>query len=333
MSRRPTNICPADPAHITQAAELLRAGKLVAIPTETVYGLAADARNDAAVSAIFEAKKRPTGHPMIVHIADVSAMEQWGQDVSTTARQLAAHFWPGPLTMIVKRAPGVSDVVTGGLQTVGLRVPAHPVALAVLGQFGGGVAAPSANKHCAVSPTSAAHVQNDLGEEVAMILDGGPCRVGVESTIVDVSEPDDQVHVLRAGGVTIEAIEDAMGRKVLIGPRKQSKVRAPGTMALHYAPMAQVVLCAPEAIAHTARALVRDGARIAVLSDDPSAFDSKVLALPFPQDASAAAALLFDQLRAADKAGCTHILAVLPDETGMGRAVADRLRRAAGPRS
>ena len=177
----------ANDAAIDQAVDLLRQGRLVAFPTETVYGLGADASNPDAVLRIFLAKGRPVDHPLIVHIPNVASLDAWALSVPESAQQLAAHFWPGPLALILKKRPKVPLEVTGGQDTVGLRIPDHPIALRLLQAFGGGIAAPSANRFCRISPTHARHVQEELGDAVDMILDGGACQVGVESTIVDLS--------------------------------------------------------------------------------------------------------------------------------------------------
>ncbi|MGH9027962.1 MAG: L-threonylcarbamoyladenylate synthase, partial [Acidimicrobiia bacterium] len=185
-------------AEIDEAAAVLRGGGLVAFPTETVYGLGADAARPLAVARLYAVKRRPTGHPVIVHLPDADVIDDWAVAVPDGARRLAAACWPGPLTLLLRRAPSVLDVVTGGLDTVGVRVPAHPVAQSLLRAFGGGVAAPSANRFGAVSPTTADHVRSDLGDGVDVVLDGGPCPVGVESTIVDCS--GERPVVLRPGG-------------------------------------------------------------------------------------------------------------------------------------
>src|SRR5687767_5950139 len=193
---------------VDRAAAVLAAGGLVAFPTETVYGLGADASNDAAVAKIFAAKGRPTGHPLIVHLADASALDLWAIEIPDVARRLAEVAWPGPLTMILKKTARVSPATTGGAETVGLRVPAHPLAQALLRSFGGGVAAPSANRFGAVSPTTADHVARDLGDAVDYLLDGGACDVGVESTIVDLSRFATRGAVLlRPGGMSRAAVE------------------------------------------------------------------------------------------------------------------------------
>jgi L-threonylcarbamoyladenylate synthase len=226
-------------ADIAHAARVLADGGLVAFPTETVYGLGADATSAAAVARIYAAKGRPTSHPVIVHLASADELPAWTAELSDAARALAARFWPGPLTLIARRGPKVLDAVTGGAPTVGLRVPSHPMALALLKAFGRGVAAPSANRFGSVSATTATHVVQDLGDAVDYILDGGACAIGVESTIVDVSGP--HPALLRPGGVPREAIEAFLGRP-LAAP---SATPAPGTLASHYAPSARVVPVAP----------------------------------------------------------------------------------------
>jgi L-threonylcarbamoyladenylate synthase len=292
-----------------RAAELLRAGKLVAFPTETVYGLGADAMNEEAVRRLFEVKGRPLGHPLIVHLAGAGAIARWSDQGSELAGTLAGRFWPGPLTLILRKSPAVSPRVTGGQDTVGLRVPAHPLALAMLGEFGGGVAAPSANRFGRVSPTTAEHVRQDLGSDLDFILDGGPCSVGVESTILDLS--GDAPEILRPGGVTPEEIEAVIGRPV--GRRGASGVRAPGQFESHYAPRARVIVVEPDDLAAQASLWRSKGARVHVL-ERPAARD------------------LYARLREADAAGAEVILVGAPPETGLGLAVADRLRKAAGPR-
>ncbi|MBI1844800.1 MAG: threonylcarbamoyl-AMP synthase, partial [Actinobacteria bacterium] len=223
---------------IAGAVGVLRAGGLVAFPTETVYGLGADASNDEAVRRIFAVKGRPTDHPLIVHLGDADQLDAWAREIPSDARLLAAACWPGPLTLVLWRSSAVSDVVTGGRDSVGLRVPSHPVALELLRAFGGGVAAPSANRFGRVSPTTAAHVVADLGDDVDLVLDGGPCAVGVESTIVDLT--GEAPMLLRQGGVSIETIEGVIGRAVIA--TAEGPARAPGMLAAHYAPTARVEL-------------------------------------------------------------------------------------------
>ncbi len=321
---------------IAEAVDVLRRGGLVAFPTETVYGLGADAANPAAVGRIFAVKGRPRNHPVIVHLAEAPAIKAWAADVPADGWVLAEAFWPGPLTLILPRAEQVPDAVTGGVPTVGLRVPAQPLALELLSAFGGGIAAPSANRFGRVSPTTAAHVRADLGGDVDLVLDGGPCAVGVESTIVDLSRG--AARVLRLGGLSVEAISEALGHPVEVedgrgaagGPDAAGPVPAPGTLPSHYAPEARVEVLAAEAVAARAAELLGAGRSVGVLAPRridglPAGLD----ALPPAGGAAAYAQCLYQRLREADRRGLDVLLAVPPPETGIGAAVADRLRRAA----
>jgi L-threonylcarbamoyladenylate synthase len=312
-----------------RAAELLRAGKLVAFPTETVYGLGADAENERAVRRIFELKGRPVAHPLIVHIASSADLERWGRELPAATRRLADRFWPGPLTIILQRGPRIPPVVTGGLDTVGLRVPDHPVALGMLKAFGGAVAAPSANRFGRVSPTRAEHVRQDLGSDVDFILDGGPCTVGIESTIVDLSS--DEPAILRPGAVTHEQLESVLDRPVQ--RRVGGSVRSPGQHDLHYAPRAEVVLVEVDKIPERAIKFLAAGRRVVVLGNRPAKLEANDLAfMPLPCSAEEAARSLYHTLREVDRLGFDVALVTLPNETGIGSALVDRLRRAAGPR-
>lgn len=296
----------------SRAAEILRAGGLVAIPTETVYGLGADASNEAAVRRVFTVKGRPETHPLIVHLADASMMADWAVDLPAAAFRLAEQCWPGPLTLIVPKSARVPGVVTGGQSSVALRVPSHPLALALLREFGGGVAAPSANRFGFVSPTTAEHVRRDLGGDVDFILDGGSCDVGIESTIVNLTT--DAPTILRPGGVTQEEIESILGRNVPV--TETSDVRTSGQLKTHYAPRAKVVLAPPAELEQRAEELRKQGRRVQVLSTDDIA----------PQR-------LFASLRRADDEGAEIILAASPIAYGLGLAVADRLLKASAPRT
>ena len=302
---------------IAEAADLLRAGALVAIPTETVYGLAADARNDRAVAAIYAAKNRPAFNPLIVHLPDLAAVARLAV-LTPEAERLAAAFWPGPLTLVLPLRPdaGLSPLVTAGLDTVAIRLPAHPVARALLAQAGIPVAAPSANPSGRVSPTRAEHVLAGLSGRIAAVLDGGPCAVGVESTILALDGPP---ALLRPGGVAVEAIEAALGAPLLM-PGDPSMPKAPGQLASHYAPEARVRLNATQA---------REGE--VMVGFGPIAGH---LTLSASGDLLEAAANLFHFLREADAlAGPGGAIAFAPvPETGLGRAINDRLRRAAAPR-
>jgi|JI10StandDraft_1071094.scaffolds.fasta_scaffold00717_4 L-threonylcarbamoyladenylate synthase len=315
-------------ADIAHAARVLADGGLVAFPTETVYGLGADATSAAAVARIYAAKGRPTSHPVIVHLASADELPAWTAELSDAARALAARFWPGPLTLIARRGPKVLDAVTGGAPTVGLRVPSHPMALALLKAFGRGVAAPSANRFGSVSATTATHVVQDLGDAVDYILDGGACAIGVESTIVDVSGP--HPALLRPGGVPREAIEAFLGRP-LAAP---SATPAPGTLASHYAPSARVVPVAPGDLGGAcalAPGPVGALAPAAVLA--AAALPPAISAIELPDDPAAMAARLYAALRELDALGVATIVAAVPESVGLGEAIADRLHRAGGPRS
>jgi L-threonylcarbamoyladenylate synthase len=322
---------------IETAAAALRAGGLVAFPTETVYGLGADAENVKAVERVFAVKRRPADHPLIVHIASADELPRWAARVPDAAWRLAQAYWPGPLTLLLPRGPRVPDTTTGGLDSVGLRVPAHPVALALLRSFGGGIAAPSANRFGRVSPTLAEHVRADLGDEIDLLLDGGPCRVGVESTIVDLTR--DVPLLLRPGGVAAEALESLLGMK--LGRTAPPDVRAPGMLASHYAPRARVELVDPHTITRRARELGLAGERVAVLVSGRNARpDLSGLAGVSLFDLGAsddtAAQRLYAGLRQADVDGADVVLASLPatgDAHGIAEALADRLSKAAGPKS
>jgi L-threonylcarbamoyladenylate synthase len=310
---------------IARAVDVLRAGGLVAFPTETVYGLGADASSADAVQRLFAVKGRPADHPVIVHLGAPAQLDEWGVDVGDAARTLTRACWPGPLTVVVRRAAHVPDAVTGGLDTVGVRVPDQPIALALLRAFGGGVAAPSANRFGRVSPTTAADVFTDLGDDVDVILDGGPCRVGVESTIVDCSRAEPAI--LRLGGVPQERIEALLGHPVRV--LDAGEVRAPGTLASHYAPRAEVEFGALDTVPDRIDAAHERGERVGVIGVDAH---TGVEVLGVPRDGAEYAHDLYRMLRDADARGLDRVIAVTPDPTGLGAAVADRLRRAAGSR-
>ncbi|MCX5416042.1 L-threonylcarbamoyladenylate synthase [Streptomyces sp. NBC_00059] len=318
-------------ADIEQAAGVLRSGGLVALPTETVYGLGANAEDPAAIARIFQVKGRPPSHPLIVHIAAAEQLDDWVAEVPAAARLLAERFWPGPLTLVLRRGLRVPLEATGGLETVAVRVPDHPVALALLSAFGGGVTAPSANRFGSVSPTTADHVRAELGSAVDFILDGGSCQVGVESTIVDVR--GEMPSILRPGGVTREDLEAVLGHPVAV--LSTSGVLVPGQHPSHYAPRARVVLVEPEKVVAEAESAREAGQQVGVLL--PSSLAGvevkahAVVALPGALDAYAHG--LYGFLRELDQQGCDLIVASLPVEEGLGLAIANRLRRAAGPRT
>ena len=309
-------------AAIAAAARLLRAGRLVAFPTETVYGLGADARNDRAVAAIFTAKGRPRFNPLIVHWSDADAAAR-AVAFDARARKLSRQFWPGPLTLVLPRCHGaaVSLLCSAGLDTLAVRVPAHPVALALLAAFAGPIAAPSANRSGALSPTTAAHVAQSLGARVALVLDGGRATVGIESTVVDLSRGE--AKLLRPGGVTLEALEAVIGP--LATRRDHAKMpRSPGQLASHYAPKAPLRLAVTKG-ARTGEALLAFGPA------PPGGFVESLNLSP-TGDLVEAAANLFAMLRALDAASPAAIAVMPIPERGLGRAINDRLRRAAAPR-
>ncbi len=312
---------------IRRAAEVLRDGGLVAFPTETVYGLGADASNPIAVGRIFTVKGRPSGHPLIVHLATAAALDEWACDIPDAARLLAAACWPGPLTMILSRSPQVPDVVTGGRPTVGLRVPDHPVAQALLTEFGGGVAAPSANRFGQVSPTTAAHVRADLGDAVELILDGEPALVGVESTIIDLSGAEPEI--LRPGGVPVDRLTELLG----VAPRLwggDGPARAPGMLTAHYSPKARVVLVDAAGVAARAGVEVDAGHAVGVLAPTVTdALPPEVIELEPAGGPASYARVVYDRLRQADRLSLEVLLVVPPRAEGVGIAVLDRLRRAA----
>jgi L-threonylcarbamoyladenylate synthase len=313
------------PADITHAAATLRAGGLVAFPTETVYGLGADASNPDAIKKVFAAKGRPHDHPLIVHIASAAQLTHWARDIPPAAHTLAHKFWPGPLTLIVKRAAHVSDLITGGQDTVALRVPAHPAAQALLKNFGGGIVGPSANRFGRVSATTAEHVRHEFGDAVDYILDGGACEVGIESTIVDVS--GDQPALLRPGIITAAQIEAALGIS-LAAPGAQSP-RAPGTLEKHYAPRTPVMLVEGDVIDELARSFARQGKRIAVLARNArQPLLDKLTWIAAPEAPAAYAHDLYANLRQLDAAGCDVMLVEEPPLAMEWAAVRDRLGRA-----
>jgi L-threonylcarbamoyladenylate synthase len=315
-----TRLLPATDAAIEEAAALLRAGRLVAFPTETVYGLGADATDGRAVAAIFAAKGRPSFNPLISHLPDVARARALAQ-FTPLAEKLAAAFWPGPLTLVLRRRPDcpVSHLACAGLDTIALRVPAHPVAHRLLAAVGRPVVAPSANPSGRVSPTSAAHVAEGLAGKLALVLDGGPCAIGLESTVVDATGA--RAVLLRPGGVTLEALEQVAG-PVVTPDRDPDAPSSPGQLASHYAPALPVRLNATE---------VRPGE--ALLAFGPALPGAAVtLNLSEAGILEEAAANLFALLRALDRPGLAGIAVMKVPESGLGRAINDRLRRAAAPR-
>jgi L-threonylcarbamoyladenylate synthase len=317
----PTNLVPACAAAIERAARLIRAGELAAFPTETVYGLGGDATNDAAVARIFAAKGRPRFNPLIVHVPGLVEAEVLAL-FDERARDAARRFWPGPLSLVLPRRPdcGLSLLASAGLDTVALRAPAHQVAQALLRVAGRPIAAPSANRSGRVSPTAAAHVAAELGGSVAMILDAGPCAVGVESTVLDLTGPTPAL--LRPGGVTLEQLAAIFGTVELAAAGEEAP-RAPGRLPSHYAPGRPLRLDAVDA---------RPGEALLAFGPDAPAGFAEMLFLSRSGELAEAAANLFAMLRRLDRPEFSAIAVMpIPDE-GLGRAINDRLRRAAAPR-
>lgn len=314
------------------AAGVLRSGGLVAFPTETVYGLGADASNEQAVRRIFSVKGRPTDHPLIVHISEPGDLDHWARAIPESARRVADAFWPGPLTMLLERSDSVSSAVTGGRPAVGLRVPDHAVAQQLLRVFGGGIAAPSANRFGRVSPTTAEHVVADLGGDVDLILDGGPCQIGVESTIVDFTRR--VPVVLRAGGIPLDRLSEVLGHEVALeisAAPSTSGARAPGMLEAHYAPNARVVVASQSTVVDV---LVREVANasgpVGLLAGTALVgVPEEVVELEPAGNSDEFASVLYARLRQADRIGVSVLVCVPPPAIGVGLAVNDRLRRAA----
>jgi L-threonylcarbamoyladenylate synthase len=326
---------------IAEATDILRRGGLVAFPTETVYGLGADATNAAAVAKIFAAKGRPPTNPLIVHVADAAAARRYATEWPPAAAHLAERFWPGPLTLVLPKSPDIVPAVTAGLNTVGLRVPDHPVALQLLREFGGAVAAPSANRSNRVSPTTAEHVREELGNEVDLVLDGGPCRVGIESTVLDLTT--DRPTLLRPGGVSREQIEEVIGgvdvRDAAAGAA--APARSPGLQPMHYAPRTPAFrfessrrqeldaeLEAAKQRPITALLLGLSDGVVAEADDDRTAPGGRWF---MPADADGYARWLYWMLRTADAQCAEQIWVEMPPDGPEWAAVRDRITRATRP--
>lgn len=313
-------------SEIQQAVEVLRSGGLVAFPTETVYGLGADATQAEAVERIYEVKGRPTTNPIIVHVADIERARRYAVQWPEAAQKLAEQFWPGPLTLVVPKSPQIVDQATAGLKTVGLRVPNHPVALELLRAFDGAIAAPSANRSARVSPTTAQHVRDELGDLVQLVLDGGPCEVGIESTVLDLS--GDMPRILRPGMVTRTMIEQ------VIGPVQASRsvtdatqpALSPGQQPVHYAP----VTPAYRYTATQASRLAAEGAGIIDIGqiDQPRQIESVIT---LPADPEQYARHFYAALRTLDAMGLRAIYVEMPPDSPPWIAVRDRIRRATRP--
>lgn len=311
---------------IEKAVDILRRGGLVAFPTETVYGLGADASNPDAVKKIFATKGRPQNHPLIVHLADASHLAHWAREIPVAAILLSERFWPGPLTLILRRSDNVPDALTGGQDTVGLRVPAHPVAHALLQAFGSGIAAPSANRFGSISPTTAEHVRAELGERVDMVLDGGSCDIGIESTIVDLS--GSQPTLLRPGNISASEIEEVLGRPLAQpGP---SSARAPGMLAAHYAPQTSLLVVSGQTLAEEARRFSTQGKHTAVLAYHHAPIaDANIAWFAAPSQAADYARELYANLRRLDQPMYDVILVEQVPPGEEWDAVRDRLAKAA----
>lgn len=321
-SQTGSTVRPVSEEALHEAGELLRAGQLVAMPTETVYGLAGDATNANAVARIFEAKGRPHFNPLIVHLSNAGAAERLGI-MTANARRLAEAFWPGPLTLVLERAPGcpVAELASAGLSTIALRVPANATAQALIKAAGRPLAAPSANRSGRITATRAEHVAEDLGSAVAMILDAGPTAHGLESTVVDAT--GESVVLLRPGALPVEAIEQVLGEKIARVDGSTDRPLSPGQLESHYAPAASLRLDAQD---------VRTGEALLAFGPHAPATAGPVRNLSAVGDLVEAAANLFTYLRELDRSGAASIAVMPVPSHGLGEAINDRLRRAAAPR-
>ena len=306
---------------IKRAAKALKQGHLVAFPTETVYGLGADATNEKAVARIYSVKGRPTDHPLIVHISSINQLSKWAIDIPEYAIKVAEEFWPGPITLILKRSEIAKDFITGGQENVAVRVPSHPVALALLSEFeklgGSGIVAPSANKFSAVSPTNTNAVTEEIGDKLSksdIVIDGGQCLIGIESTIIDCSEQ--KAVILRSGAVTLEMIKSLIDLRV--HTKSKSKVKAPGLFEVHYSPRAEVQIGLP----------AKPGEGFLALENIQSPAGS--IRLASPKNLEQYANQLYGALRFGDKKKLTKIVVIPPVGAGLATAIRDRLLKSAG---
>ncbi len=317
---------------ITAAAQILCEGGTVAFPTETVYGLGADVTNLNAVNKIYQIKQRPIDHPLIVHIGDISDLHYWAQAIPDSAWKLASHFWPGPLTLILQRSRHIPDSVTGGQDTVGLRIPAHPVTLALLAALEPekALAAPSANRFGRISPTTAAHVREELGSAVDMILDGGACEVGLESTII--SFHDQSPMILRPGGIAASALESVLEGPVILAHNTSQIIRTSGSLPAHYAPATPLRIYSTEHIWDRALALAAQGLRVLVMTcseiapSQPS--DRSIEQFSMPEDPITYGQQLYAKLRQFDQAAFDYMIIEAPPDHPNWLAIRDRLHRA-----
>lgn len=317
-------------SNITQAVTILRHGGLVAFPTETVYGLGADAKNEEAIRKVFKAKGRPYDHPLIVHIGKIEELNVWARDIPPLAMKLARVFWPGPLTLILKKQSQVPDILTGRQDTIGIRIPKHPVALSLLQAFGSGIAAPSANKFTHISPTTAAAVKEELGKEVGLILDGGECEVGLESTILNLSTL--QPTILRPGMISAQALEEVMGVKVTSSRQDTPEPRVPGMHHLHYAPLTKALLIETKAIPQMVEQLQPQDlpAAFLIYSDLTLPQSNKMHWVRMPPNAFQYAHHLYHMLRTLDNQHYKVIFIESVPHNVEWEAIRDRLLRASG---
>ncbi|MBC8560261.1 threonylcarbamoyl-AMP synthase [Clostridiaceae bacterium NSJ-33] len=329
-----TQLLPASPESIARAAALLKEGSLIGLPTETVYGLAADALNPAAVRKIFAAKGRPQDNPLIVHICDLSMMETLTSNPPELTYELAKAFWPGPMTMVLPKATCLSDEVTAGLPTVGIRFPAHPAAQAIIRESGLPLAAPSANLSGSPSPTRASHVYDDLQGKIPLIIDGGACAVGLESTVIAVME--DRIRLLRPGGITAEQLRAYAPVEIDDGVLHQldegTKAASPGMKYKHYSPKAKVIIVdAPlPDFASFVNARRENGVYAMVFDGEEALLQVPTLSFGVQDDQPSQAKVLFDSLRRCDELGAKTVYVRAPQKDGIGLAVYNRLLRAAG---
>jgi len=315
--------------NIKLCAGVIKNGDLVAFPTETVYGLGANALDEGSVAKIFAIKGRPEDNPLIVHVASVDEVKPLVKNIPDIFQRLVSKYWPGPLTLIMKKSSIIPDNVTAGLDTVAIRMPVHPAALALIRAFGGPVAAPSANPSGKPSPTKASHVLNDIGGKISYILDGGDCEVGIESTVLDIS--GETPKILRPGRVTYDELKEILGNIETAGMEKVEKPASPGMKYRHYAPKAPLtaVIGPPKETAKYIAEHMDDDAA-ALMFDDHALSNQNIVTYGNSDDYSAQASRLFDALREVDKLGVSVIYAQVPKEEGLGAAVANRIKKAAG---
>jgi len=310
---------------INKAVNLLKQGELVVFPTETVYGLGADASNQDAVLKIYELKKRPKNHPLIVHLASMSMIENWVYGFNKTACQLAQAFWPGPMTLILKKSPSVLNCVTGGYDTVAIRIPSHPIAQRLLQLFNGGIAAPSANSFGKLSPTQARHVHKELGPKVKMVLDGGRCQCGLESTIIDVT--GDQPNILRYGAISAKAIEQVIGNTQDLN--KASTIAAPGKLEAHYAPNTKMRIVSSDRLLTFIKQQLEDQKTVSVLARQSALINHpSVTWIEMPKEAEGYAYELYEALHCADEKQRDMIIIENIPRAQDWLAIHDRLKKA-----